>query len=41
MFSRWAGMASRIATAPMPNAAIRTTVSSDFSLARPFLITLA
>ncbi len=28
MFSRWAGIASAIATAPMPNAATRTTIIS-------------
>jgi hypothetical protein len=41
MFSRWAGMASKIATVPMPKAAIRTTRNSSFSLAFPFLNTLA
>ena len=34
-------MASRIAIAPIPNAAMRTTTSSFFSLTWPFLITLA
>ena len=34
-------MASKIATVPMPKAAIRTTRNSSFSLAFPFLNTLA
>ena len=41
MFSRCAGIASKIATAPMAKAAIRTTISSLLSDACPFLITLA
>src|SRR5215203_2329731 len=41
MFSRCAGMASKIATAPMPKAAIRATINSLLSDACPFLNTLA
>ena len=41
MFSFCAGMASRIAMKPIPNAEPRATLSSCFSVAVPFLITLA
>jgi hypothetical protein len=35
------GMASRIATPPMTNAAMRAVLISCFSVTSPFLITLA
>ena len=41
MLSRWAGMASAIATAPMTRAATRTTISSLASDALPRRHTLA
>ena len=41
MLSFCAGMASAMAIAPMTNAAIRATLTSSFSVALPFLNTLA
>ena len=41
MFSFCAGMASAMAMPPMTNAAIRATLTSSFSVAVPFLMTVA
>ena len=41
MFRSWAKIDSTMATPPIANAAIRATLTSSFSDAVPFLITLA